>query len=53
MGKNKKGSTGPTKIIKNKSLLPHKTGNDIPKTESKQEKWFKMREEQIRKKRGW
>ena len=53
MGKTKKGSTGPTKIIKNKSLFQHNTGSDIPTEPTKLEKWIKMREEQIRKKRKW
>ena len=41
------------RLIKSKELKPVGTNIGIPKKLSKMERWFKMREEQIKKKRGW
>jgi hypothetical protein len=51
-GKTKVGYASSGKIEK-KRFTEYKVANDIPKSEAKLQKWFEMREAQIRKKRDW
>ena len=52
MSKSKRGGTK-GRIIRNTELKSTDKSGGVPKKLSKMEKWFQMRSEQIRKKRGW